>query len=95
MKPDYAGAYINRGNAKQELEQYDSAVADYDEAIRLNPDLAEAYFNRGNTKIALGLKDAAREDFERALEMARQAGNVDVLAALEQSLRDLDDTEGS
>ena len=56
-----------QSSRNQELrEQYDSAVADYDEAIRLNPDLAEAYFNRGNTKIALGLKDAAREGLRKS-----------------------------
>ena len=69
--------------------------ADHDGAIRLNPDFANAYVNRGNMKIVLGLKDAARNDFEIALEMAQKAGDVDVLAAAKQSLRDLDDAEGS
>ena len=33
-------AYIDKG-------EYDRAIADYDEAIRLDPKLAKAYFNRG------------------------------------------------
>ena len=70
-------------------------MADSDAAIRIKPDFAGAYFNRGNTKIALGRKDEARKDFERALEMARKAGDVDLRAVVEQSLRDLDDADDS
>ena len=94
LNPGYVKAYINRGAARQKLEEYEASIADYDEAIRLDPALAEAYSNQGEVKVGLGLKDEAREDFERALEMARKAGNVDVLAAMEQSLRDLDDADG-
>ena len=42
-----------------------------------------------------GRKDEARKDFERALEMARKAGDVDLRAVAEQSLRDLDDADDS
>ena len=95
LNPDSAEAYFNRGNTKSKLNRHEDAIADYDTAIRLNPDFAKAYVNRGNMKIVLGLKDAARNDFEIALEMAQKAGDVDVLAAAKQSLRDLDDAEGS
>ena len=47
LKSDLDGAYSNRGNAKQKLEQYEAAISDYDAAIRLKPDYAEAYSNRG------------------------------------------------
>jgi tetratricopeptide (TPR) repeat protein len=30
-----------------ELGQYDKAIADFTEAIRIDPDLAEDYINRG------------------------------------------------
>ena len=95
LKPDHDGAYNNRGAVKDALGRYDDALADYDEAIRLKPDLAEAYGNRGNAKNALGLKDEARKDFGIALELARKAGDADVLAPAEQALRDLDDADGS
>ena len=95
LKPDYAEAYYNRGNAKTGLKQYRNAIADYDEAIRLKPDLAEAYNNRGVAKAEaeLPLKDEARKDFEIALELARSTGNVNMVAHVEQSLRNLDDDE--
>ena len=61
----------------------------------MNPDLAEAYINRGAAKAAFKIKDEVRKDFETALELTRKAGDVDVLAAAEQSFRELDDAEDS
>ena len=69
LKPDYAEAYINRGNAKQKLEQYDAAVADYDKAIRLKPDLAEAYINRSAAKQKLGQNEDAIADCNEAIRL--------------------------
>ena len=95
LKPDFAEAYNNRGNAKTDLGQYEAAVADFDEAIRLRPAYAAAYFRRGLAKVGLKIKDAARKDFEIALELARNANNAEIVAQAEHALRDLDDAEGS
>ena len=57
---------------------------------RLKPDFAAAYNNRGKAKAVLGLKDEARKDFETALELAQKAGNANIVAQAEQSLRGLD-----
>ena len=95
LGPDNAEAYFNRGAVNGTLNRHEAAVADSDAAIRIKQDFAGAYFNRGSTKIALGRKDEARKDFERALEMARKAGDVDLRAVVEQSLRDLDDADDS
>ena len=94
LKPDYAEAYNNRGSAKAELGQHEDAIVDYDEAIRLKPDHV-AYNNRGSAKAALGLKDEARKDFETALDLTRNTNNADLVAKVEQLLRDLDATEDS
>src|SRR5262249_39416693 len=40
--------FYNRGNIWQRKGDYDRAIADYDNAIRLNPQHAGSYMNRGN-----------------------------------------------
>ena len=69
LKPDLDGAYINRGNAKQKLEQYEAAIADYGEAIRLKPDEAMAYSNRGAAKQKLGQNKDAIADCNEAIRL--------------------------
>ncbi|NLX11869.1 MAG: tetratricopeptide repeat protein [Chloroflexi bacterium] len=59
--------YFFRGNCYAFQEAYDQAVADYDEALRLNPDLAEGYVNRGLTHVRLGRYEQAIADYDRAL----------------------------
>lgn len=41
-------AYNNRGIAYHDKGQYDRAIADYTQAIKLSPNKAIAYTNRGN-----------------------------------------------
>ena len=69
LKPDYAAAYNNRGNAKSDLQQYKEAIADYDEAIRLKADYAKAYYNRGIAKDDLQQYKAAIADYDEAIHL--------------------------
>ena len=89
LKPDYANAYNGRGASKAALGRHDAAIADYNDAIKLKPDNATAYYNRGLAKNTLGLKDDARKDFETALELARNAGNEELVAKAEEKLGNL------
>ncbi|MHA7840923.1 MAG: tetratricopeptide repeat protein, partial [Gammaproteobacteria bacterium] len=64
-----AMAYHNRGLAKRQLGRYAEAIADYDEALRLNPAKAEAYHNRGYAKRQLGRYTEAIADYDEALRL--------------------------
>jgi tetratricopeptide (TPR) repeat protein len=70
LKPDYAEAYNYRGNAYDDLHQYQRAIEDYNLSIRLKPNYADAYYNRG---IAygrdLGQYQRAIEDFNEAIRL--------------------------
>jgi len=43
-----SSAYVNRGIEYANNKDYKSAIADFNEAIRINPNDASVYFNRGN-----------------------------------------------
>ena len=65
IKPDYAEAYNNRGNAYNGLGNYRQAIEDFNRAIEIKPDYAEAYYNRGNAYNSLGNYRQAIEDYEQ------------------------------
>ena len=68
IKPDFANAYNNRGNAYGDKGDYDRAIEDYTKAIQFNPNYAEAYNNRGNAYGDKGDYDRAIEDYTKAIQ---------------------------
>ena len=64
-----ANVYNNRGNLWNRLQQPEEALANYDEALRLNPNFAEAYRNRGVTKAKLGKHEEAIAELEKAMRL--------------------------
>ena len=50
LDPKGALAFKNRGDAYMNKGDYDRALADYNEAIRLDPNNALAFCNRGRAK---------------------------------------------
>jgi tetratricopeptide (TPR) repeat protein len=69
-------AYYNRGNCHGHLKQYEKAIEDYSQSIRLDPDIAYAYNNRGFTYANLGQYEKAIEDFDRALSLNSELEDV-------------------
>jgi tetratricopeptide (TPR) repeat protein len=68
-EPDDAAAYIRRGIARMERDDYDGAIADFDSATELDSDNSEAYSHRGSAKSHVGDTDGAIADFDRAIEI--------------------------
>jgi tetratricopeptide (TPR) repeat protein len=62
-------AYISRGNAYANKGQHDLAIADFDQAIRLNPSDVGLYFNRGRAYANKGLADSAIADYNHAIRL--------------------------
>jgi serine/threonine protein kinase len=61
--------YNNRGVTYGNINRHEEAIADYDEAIRLDPDLADAYTNRGASYAALGQHQRAIADYDEAIRL--------------------------
>ena len=64
-----AVAFTNRAFAYKRKGEWDKAITDYDEAIRLMPDLVFAFNNRGNAYYFKGQLDRAIEDYNTAISM--------------------------
>ena len=64
-----AYVYRYRGRCWFRLGKADKALADFDEAIRLNPDLANAYSYRGELLVVMGENERALADLSRAIEL--------------------------
>jgi Flp pilus assembly protein TadD len=56
-------------NAKDELQDYQRAIADYDQAISLNPNDANTYNNRGKAKYKLKDYSGAVADYDQAISL--------------------------
>jgi tetratricopeptide (TPR) repeat protein len=60
-------AYLNRGAVLQELEQWEEALASYEQALALHPAFAAVYFNRGNALQSLQRLDEALASYNQAI----------------------------
>jgi serine/threonine protein kinase len=61
--------FFNDGYKKYDEKNFQGAITDYNEAIRLKPDDALAYYNRGTAKSALGDKQGAIADYNEAIRL--------------------------
>ena len=67
LKPDYAEAHSNLGNALQGLGELEEAVASYHKALSLKPDYFEAQTNLGTALQGLGEREDAVASCRKAL----------------------------
>jgi tetratricopeptide (TPR) repeat protein len=66
---DPSFAALNRGNASKNKSDWDQAIAEYTEALRINPNNAAAYNNRGNAYYDKGDYDRAIADYNQAIRL--------------------------
>ena len=67
IKPDYADAYYNMGNALKDQRKLEEAVEAYTKALIVKPNHAEAYNNMGTAIEECGKSEDAIEAYTKAL----------------------------
>jgi tetratricopeptide (TPR) repeat protein len=66
VKPDFAGAYYQKGYCLLQIIRYEEAIASFDKAIELMEKYAWAYYQKGVCFIKLDKREEARECFHTA-----------------------------
>jgi tetratricopeptide (TPR) repeat protein len=61
--------YTNRGVEYQVKKEYDKAIADHDQAIKIDPKNPAPFNNRGNTYAAKGDFEHAIADYDQAIKL--------------------------
>lgn len=75
----------NKGHKKYLNVEFDEAIADYTEALRLCPTLAVALYNRGTVHYRLGHLQQAQSDLTEAVQL--EPTNSDYLEGLQECIR--------
>jgi len=68
LEPSRAEFWLHRGDARARLSDWDGAIADYSESIRLEPS-ARAHLHRARARRQKHLLDLALVDVEAAVEL--------------------------
>jgi tetratricopeptide (TPR) repeat protein len=67
--PEYADAYMRRGDLWFSLGEHVKAIVDFSRVIEINPLLADAFIRRGIARMESGDCGPALADFDRAIEL--------------------------
>ncbi len=89
--PANANYYVNRGLMYAHLQQWESALADYSDAIKLNPNFDQAYSNRANLHANQQSWAEAIMDYDHAIDL----NPLNIRARLNQAItfREMGDYE--
>jgi len=71
--PQTAGTFLDRGILFASRGDYDMAISDFTEALRLNPNMSAAYNNRGDAYAMKGDYDKAIADLTQSLKITPTA----------------------
>lgn len=67
--PDRVATLVNRGVLLHKLDRIDSAMNDFNAAIRINPEQADAWLNRGVAKLTLAQPAEAMSDIQKGIDL--------------------------
>lgn len=70
LDPQFIRAYMARGNSWMWLGEYDKAVEDFTDCIRLDPKNEYYFFRRGDAHRAKNRFDKAIEDYDESIRLA-------------------------
>ena len=82
LRKSHAQAWHNRGLVRLSQNKLPDALADFDEALRLEPDSADGYQDRGLARQRAGDLPGARADLDRSLELGNGRTRIDFARAL-------------
>ena len=77
-----SGAYLQRGELKQELGDNRGALKDFDIAIKYTPDYSYAFYDRANLRYKMKDFRGALEDFDRFIALGKNFNHGDGLDGL-------------
>jgi tetratricopeptide (TPR) repeat protein len=69
LKPDFASAYVNRGNIRDDLGDPTGALDDYSKALKIDSRDHNTFFNRGITYSRLERYNEAINDFKKSISL--------------------------
>ncbi|CAJ1012480.1 stress-inducible protein STI1-like protein [Leishmania guyanensis] len=73
--------YSNRAGSWQNLNNFEMAIADAEQCIRVRPDWLKGYFRKGVAMESMGNCDEAQKAFQKALQLS--PGNEEVMDKLQ------------
>jgi tetratricopeptide (TPR) repeat protein len=75
-QPKNVGNYVERAGLHYERGEYDRALADFEQALRLAPDNADAHLGRGCVRLQRDENDLALADFNEVIRLAPDAAEA-------------------